>query len=858
MSKSDCTAKVEQASAHSKGAIADRPINMQILQDVHLIWLDENSADCLNTIAQLQCTTNNFTDCDQCIDFLTDIHSANVCMIISSAFCQHLVPLVHDITHLQAIFIFCSNKTELEQWAKGWRKVKGVFTEISAICKAFEQATRECHQNAIPISIMGTDGDVSKKNLGQLDPSFMYTQIMKEILLTIKFELHNEEFFTYCRDVLANNKDQLENMKKFGRNYLGQTPISWYASEGFLYPMLNRALRLMDAELIIKFGFFIRDLHRQIEQLHKVQFDDPSSKKPFTVYRGQGMDEKQFEKMATNKNGLLSFNCFLSTSKDRDVSLLIADSNSLNPDMIGVLFVLTIDPTQSTTPFASIDEFSCFPDEKEVLFSMHTVFRIGDITAIDENPRLFQVELTLTSDNDQDLRGLTDRIREETFPDSPGWYRLGLVLLNMGHLDRAQRLYEILLERRTEESGKAPIYHQLGRVKYEQEEYEEAIRFYEKSIEIEKKCKPLNHRNLTNSYNNIGAVYHKVGDYPKALSSYEEALAIQQKSLPPNYPDLANSYNNIGAVYQKVGDYLKAFSFYEKALSIKQQSLPPTHPYLASSYNNIGVVYDDVGEYPKALSFYQEALSIQQKSLPPNHPDLASSYNNIGLLYEKMGNYSEALLSFEKLLAIQQQSLPPDHSSLAISHYIIGFLYEKIGNYSEAILSFEKLLAIQQQTLPTNHPDFASSYNNIGLAYCNMDDYPKALSSFEKALAIQQQSLSPNHPSFASSYNNIGLVYCNMGDYPKALSSFENELAIQQQSLPPHHPSLAISHYIIGLLYEATGKYSKACSSCQRAVEIGQKTLPSNHIHLRMYQEKLAHIKKEIVMNLFCIVFEKE
>ena len=45
---------------------------------------------------------------------------------------------------------------------------------------------------------------------------------------------------------------------------------------------------------------------------------------------------------------------------------------------------------------------------------MHTVFRIGEITPMDGNNRLFQVKLTLTSDNDKDLRVLTNHIREET------------------------------------------------------------------------------------------------------------------------------------------------------------------------------------------------------------------------------------------------------------------------------------------------------------------------------------------------------------------------------------------------------------------------------------------------------------
>ncbi|CAF1234568.1 unnamed protein product [Rotaria sordida] len=44
-------------------------------------------------------------------------------------------------------------------------------------------------------------------------------------------------------------------------------------------------------------GFFIRDLHRQIQDLHAKANDESSS---LTVYRGQGMMKNEFEKMKKN------------------------------------------------------------------------------------------------------------------------------------------------------------------------------------------------------------------------------------------------------------------------------------------------------------------------------------------------------------------------------------------------------------------------------------------------------------------------------------------------------------------------------------------------------------------------------
>lgn len=697
-------------------------INLQMVQNVLLIWLDsnidENSNDCRNTIRHLRRivnTINTFTDGQKCIEFLNTLGDEKVCMIISGFLGQHIVPSIHNLSQVDSIFIFCGNIQRHEGWIKDWSKIKGIFIEINPICEALKQAAQQCEQNAISISIMNTGDDLMKSDIDQLDPSFMYTQIMKEILLTITFEQqHMNEFIEYCQEVFIENESELKNVDQLAGKYDQYTPIWWYTYECFLYPMLNRSLRMMDTNLIIKLGFFISDLHRQIEQLHREQFQSDDSREEFIVYRGQGMEMKDLKKMTGTKGGLLSFNCFLSTSKDRQTSLEFAQRALTNDEMIGVLFVMTINSARSNTPFASVVDVGYFgAQENEILFSMHTVFRIGQIKSIDDNPRLVRVELTLTSDNDKDLRQLTDHIREETFPDAEGWYRLGLVLGKMGQSGKAEQVFQILLEQETDENAKTPIFNQLGLMKDELGEYEAAIQYFNKSIEIEEKCIPRDEQSLAASYNNIGVVYSSMGDYSKALSSHEKALTVQKQSLPSTHLHLASSYANIGSVYYRMGDYHKALSSHEKALTIEQQSLPPNHPTLAMSYGNIGNVYCRLDDYPKALSSYQKTLAIQQQSLPSTHPSLAMSYNNIGNVYLSIGDYPKALSSHEEALTIRQQSLPSIHPSLASTYYNIGSVHKKMGNYSKAHSCFERVVDIAEQSLPSNHPDLQDYRNEL-------------------------------------------------------------------------------------------------------------------------------------------------
>ncbi|CAF0953208.1 unnamed protein product [Adineta steineri] len=616
---------------------------------------------------------------------------------------------------LDAIHIFCSNKSRHQEWTKSWTKIKGIHTNIKEICKALQLGVKQCDQDSIAVSFVPVNEIASTDNLNQLEPTFMYTQIFKEILLDIKYD-HKavKDLAACCREVFVGNLIELEIINEFKHDYRPERAIWWYTRECFTYKMLNEALRTLDADIIIRMGFFLRDLHQQIQRLYEQQIST-YHKKSFVVYRGQGLMKSDFEKLRKTKGGLISFNNFLSTSTDKEVSLDFTRAASTEPNKVGVLFIMSIDPCIKSAPFASIKNVSYINQEEEILFSMHTIFRVGAIKQMGNSNQFYEVELQLTSDDDPQLRLLTDRIRKEA-GSSTGWQRLGKLLLKIGQFNQAEELFNVLLKQTSDESEKAIYYDCLGYTHTNQSAYEKAIRDYEKGLAIKQKTLSSTNPDLATSYSNIGMVYSKMGEHSKALSFYEKALEINQKTLPSNHPSFATSYNNFGGVYDNMGEYAKALSFYKKALEIRQKALLSNHPSLAISYNNIGSVYTRMGEYSKALSYYEKALELRLRTLPSNHPDLATSYNNISEVYNNMGEYSKALSFHGRALEIRQKILSP------------------------------------------NHPDCAQSCNNIAKVYYNMKDYSKALSYYERALNIFQRVSPPNHPHIKSVKESIEIV----------------------------------------------------------------------------------------------------
>ncbi|CAF4044856.1 unnamed protein product, partial [Rotaria sp. Silwood1] len=398
-------------------------------------------------------------------------------------------------------------------------------------------------------------------------------------------EQAKKDFIQFWRNEDNMNAAKLKVISEFERDYSPQKSIWWYSRECFIYEMLNWSLRMLEAGTIVTIGFFICDLHRQIQCLQKQQISLYDGK-VFQVFRGQGLSTADFEKLQKNKGGLIAFNNFLSTSKTQDVSLGFARGALGKPEVVGILFEMTIDPGISSASFASIREESYFKDEDEILFSMHSIFRIGDIRKLDNNSPLYQVDLILTSDDDQQLRQLTESIQEDD-ADKIDWSRLGKLLLSINKLDKAKELYLLQLKQSPDDNTRAAIYHNLGVVKDLQGRYKEAAAFYEEALEIKRKTLPEDHSSLAPTFSNIGLVYKKMSDYLKAVEYYEKAHKIYKKALTSNHPDLAMSYNNIGLVYDDMNNFSKALEHYEKSHTILLITLPPNHPKLATSYNNI-------------------------------------------------------------------------------------------------------------------------------------------------------------------------------------------------------------------------------------------------------------------------------
>jgi tetratricopeptide (TPR) repeat protein len=386
-------------------------------------------------------------------------------------------------------------------------------------------------------------------------------------------------------------------------------------------------------------------------------------------------------------------------------------------------------------------------------------------------------------------------------------------------------------------SSLAFVYCSLG-------EYDKALEFNNKSLNIRLNIYGEKHPDTARSYNNIGTVFSSLGEYDKALESLNKSLNIKLKIYDEEHPDTATSYNNIGTIYKSLGDYNKALESFNKSLNIRLTRYGEKHPATADSYNNIGTIYDSLGDFNNALDFYNKSLAIYIKNYGEEYPKSATSYDNIGSVNQSLGDYNRALESFNKSLNIRLTIYGEKHPDVATSYNNIGYVYNSLGVYNKALDLYNKSLAIYIKIFGKEHSNTAISYNNIASVYKHLGEYEKSLDFLNKSLEIRLKIFDAEHPDIAKSYNNIGFIYKSIREYDKALVFYHKNLNIKLKIYGDKHPLTAKSYFDIASLYIYQRCFDKALEYYQKSRIIELYSKDETHPQIIELNELIKNLEK--------------
>ncbi len=165
-----------------------------------------------------------------------------------------------------------------------------------------------------------------------------------------------------------------------------------------------------------------------------------------------------------------------------------------------------------------------------------------------------------------------------------------------------------------------------GSIQLSQGNYVEALKWYLKVLKNTEQLK--DEVRLAILYNNIGLVYKNQNNFDEALVYFQKAFVINEKRQ-----DVAMtiSLNNMGLIEYERKNFHKAISFYQKALQFNEKK--NNQRSIALNTNNIANAYLGLELPNDALPYIRRSIAINQnlkQQNPLNYSSLAKTYNLLG------------------------------------------------------------------------------------------------------------------------------------------------------------------------------------------------------------------------------------
>ena len=197
------------------------------------------------------------------------------------------------------------------------------------------------------------------------------------------------------------------------------------------------------------------------------------------------------------------------------------------------------------------------------------------------------------------------------------------------------------------------IYWELFYDSLTDREYDKAIEYANKAIELNTGDSDYYYRQLAEAYYGRGGEYLEDWEPEKAIADFTKAIKLAPdeaeyyRSRGYVYYELADYYWDAGQVSKETDSYNKAIADYIRAIELE--------PAVVFAYLYRGNCYSANGDYNRAIIDYTRAIELGVE-------DIDFAYFNRAGAYKELGNKSEALADYRKAIELTENDFIKEQS----------------------------------------------------------------------------------------------------------------------------------------------------------------------------------------------------
>lgn len=288
-------------------------------------------------------------------------------------------------------------------------------------------------------------------------------------------------------------------------------------------------------------------------------------------------------------------------------------------------------------------------------------------------------------------------------------------------------------------------YYNLGASYYALNNVNKAIESYEKSGEYFEQAGLL--RDTIYVFADLGAIYFNQENYQRAREYSERSIqtadSVKNSNVAPGaWPDdfgRARALHTLAEIDLRDGNHAEAIGKLQESLKLYEQLNGQGSTYdvsIAGVYTALGKVYPEIGEYGKGLEYLNKALALVKAT--SDQDTIANVLNSIGYLYMEQDDFAQAKENFNQSLRIY---LAENNQIEAAKVFLnIGVVEQRQSHYDEAVTHFNRSLRAATEAQIKDAQIAADE--GIGVVLTAKSDFAGAIESLNNGLALAKQTSS--------------------------------------------------------------------------------------------------------------------
>ncbi|CAF1063701.1 unnamed protein product [Adineta steineri] len=716
-------------------SLPDRQINNVADEDKSdsftLIWLDQNCGedhiDSLQTkvlLKQIDDKCLFYNNIDEFCNDLEKNHTfeKNFLLIVSGSYAKILLNKFRD--KRLPLIIFCKKYDEYKKHLNQ-PYIIDICTDYNSLKVSIERFGLSLKSNLLEnrrLNTILTLRTTSYNNTNTLYSYILFIEILKQSSNIIQAK---DSMVKQIKNYFRHNPTQTSYIEIFDNSYKSDDAIEWYTKETFVYPLINKAFRTEDSAIWYTFRFYISDLCKQIEEVHRQQ----NKKEQFIVYRGQSrLPRREFHNITSNCGGLISCNGYFSTSKSFDIAKIFISDATDTEDFHVVIFEITVNANElKHTIFVDINQFLDKDNpEEEILFNIGTVFKIDSYQKEEE---FWRIRMHVSDECIMDIKQRIEPILKKLSTININLF-LGKLLIDMHQYDKAESYFNMNLRNlpNPKHADRPLIDEYLGDLQMRMNNYNSAFEYFQSSYKEKEKIISTDDPNMFITYNHLGNYYKATGDLKTAEEYYNKML--DHGKSPVN---IAITKLNLATISFLKKKYSKAQQMCFDAREIFHQFQPIPYGDILACQGVLGDIYFQKKQYDIAESFYLVAFEMGKKYLSIGDPRLIHCVYALADVYHKQNKQTCAIIFCQEQLTIHEKYLSnPEHIS-------IGQILLKMGDLSNDTYYYRKAMIIFNNNIRYDYLSTAKCL--MKLAELDKNDQ----SNIQQALEIYRKIYPPKH-----------------------------------------------------------------------------------------------------------------